>query len=84
MIYRFFYYVVFLFFFRPGPSAKILGPSEQIVREGSTVTITCESPPPSLVLSRGTTMLDWLHAGRLISLHVQFMQIPSINHSSKK
>ncbi|XP_047122039.1 lachesin-like [Schistocerca piceifrons] len=50
--------------------SRILGPTEQVVREGSTVTFTCEAAALS-TSSPGAAPLHWLHDGRLISLQAQ-------------
>ncbi|RZF33025.1 hypothetical protein LSTR_LSTR007586 [Laodelphax striatellus] len=63
-------------FNKTGNMARILGPREQLVHEGSTVTLTCEvrtseaspdPPPPSHHHAKPTRLVDWLFEGQLLT-----------------
>lgn len=59
---------------RDGPvsstaTASIMGPPEQYVRQGSTVTFTCVvSSSPYSLGSRPPRIIDWFHSGRPVTI----------------
>lgn len=66
--------------------ARILGPREQIVNKGSTITLTCEIrsnipmnvdalPPPVHYIQPTIRQVDWLFEGQLLNYQVSFFQI---------
>ncbi|XP_021936646.1 uncharacterized protein LOC110838093 isoform X2 [Zootermopsis nevadensis] len=49
-------------------AASIMGPREQYVHQGSTVTFTCVVSAPYSLGTRPPRVVDWFHSGRLVSI----------------
>jgi len=63
-------------------AASIIGPPEQYVHQGSTVTLTCLVPAPYSYGKRPPRIVDWFHSDRLVSIQVQLQHMESLRHIS--
>lgn len=52
-------------------AASIMGPREQYIHQGSTLTFTCVVPAPYTQGSRPPRVVDWFHSGRPVSIQAE-------------
>jgi hypothetical protein len=64
------------------PSASIMGPPEQYVNQGSTVTLTCVVPAPYSHGTRPPRVVDWFHSDRLVTIQVQRHNMEKVTHTN--
>jgi hypothetical protein len=60
-------------------AASIMGPPEQFVHQGSTVTLTCVVPAPYSHGKRPPRVVDWFHSDRLVSIQVQIRHLQKVS-----
>lgn len=59
-----------------------MGPPEQYVHQGSTVTLTCVVPAPYFQGTRPPRVVDWFHSDRLVSIQVQLRHMERVIHTN--
>ena len=62
-------------------AASIMGPPEQYVHQGSTVTLTCIVPAPYTHGTRPPRVVDWFHSDRLVSIQVQLQYMETVTQT---
>jgi len=67
---------VFLF-----TAASIMGPPEQYVHQGSTVTLTCVVPAPYSHGMRPPRVVEWFLSDRPVSIQVQQQHLEKVTQT---
>jgi hypothetical protein len=59
-----------------------MGPPEQYIHQGSTVTLTCVVPAPYSHGTRPPRVVDWFHSDRLVTIQVQQHKMEKVTQTN--